>query len=181
VSRLGFFVPLAGFAALSAVLFAGFHLQDAKVLPSQLVGRPLPEFELASVTEPGRTLRRQDLLGSPSLLNVWATWCPNCVLEHPVLVEIAGSGAVRLVGINYNDDGDKARAWLRQYGDPYALSLADTDGRLGIDLGVYGAPETFVMDAAGYIRYRHVGPVTPEVWRDTLLPMVRELGREPGG
>lgn len=172
MSKVALFVPLAAFILLASVLSAGFFLDDPHHLPSELVGKPLPQFKLADVNNPQRSITSEDLLGEVTLLNVWATWCPSCVAEHPQLMKIASEGSVRLVGVNYNDDVSKAQQWLRQLGDPYWVSVADTRGTLGIDLGVYGAPETFLMDASGVIRFRHVGVVTDRIWKDTLLPMI---------
>lgn len=183
MSKAALFVPLAAFILLASVLAAGFFLDDPHLLPSELVGKPLPQFKLADVNNPQRSITSEDLLGEVTLLNVWATWCPSCVTEHQQLLKIAREGSVRLVGINYNDDVSKAQQWLRQLGDPYWVSVADTHGTLGIDLGVYGAPETFLMDANGVIHFRHVGVVTERIWKDTLRPMIlkfKQNGSESG-
>jgi cytochrome c biogenesis protein CcmG/thiol:disulfide interchange protein DsbE len=178
MSKPSLFIPLGVFILLAILLAAGFGLDDPHHLPSALIGKPMPEFELADVVHPERTVRKEDLLGHVSLVNVWATWCPNCVREHLQLMKIAGEGSVRIIGVNYNDDISKAELWLKKYRDPYWVSLVDTEGTLGIDLGVYGAPETYVLDADGLIRYRYVGPVTPGVWQEVLLPVVNEVKRE---
>jgi cytochrome c biogenesis protein CcmG/thiol:disulfide interchange protein DsbE len=175
VSKTALFVPLAVFILLTIVLAAGFYLEDPHHLPSELVGKPLPEFTLADVNDPQRSVTSEDLLGEVTLLNVWATWCPSCVAEHKQLLKIAREGSVRLVGVNYNDDIPKAQQWLRRLGDPYWVTVADTQGKLGINLGEYGAPETFLMDASGVIHYRHVGAVTDQVWKETLKPMVLQF------
>jgi len=175
MKRVLLFAPLAIFVLLVIVLAAGFGLDDPHNLPSQLVGRPLPSFSLTELRSPERTITESDLIGEVAMLNVWATWCPSCAAEHKELLRISRENVVRLVGIDYNDDLGKARQWLAQLGNPYSMVLADSEGRLGIDLGVYGAPETFIIDAAGTIRYRHVGPVTAEVWRNTLRPLIMEL------
>jgi cytochrome c biogenesis protein CcmG/thiol:disulfide interchange protein DsbE len=135
----------------------------------------LPTFSLPDLKDPQRSVTTQDLVGEVAMLNVWATWCPSCAAEHKQLMRIADERVVRLVGIDYNDDLGKARQWLGRLGDPYSLAIADAQGTLGIDLGVYGAPETFVIDRSGTIRYRHVGAVTDEVWRETLRPLILEL------
>ena len=140
-------IPLAVFLVLVGFLGLGFGLKDPHFLPSVLIDKPLPEFELADLHETGRTRSREDLLGEISLVNVWATWCPNCVVEHPELMRISEEEDLPLYGINYNDQSQKARAWLRRYEDPYRFSVVDDKGTLAIDLGVYGAPETFVVDA----------------------------------
>jgi cytochrome c biogenesis protein CcmG/thiol:disulfide interchange protein DsbE len=178
MSKPGLYVPLGVFLLLAILLAAGFGLDDPHHLPSALIGKPMPEFELVDVVHPERSVRKEDLLGHVSLVNVWATWCPNCVTEHPQLMRISRQGSVRLIGVNYNDDIEKAQSWLQKYKDPYWVSLADTEGKLGIDLGVYGAPETFVLDANGMIRFRHVGPVTQQVWEEILLPVVKEVKGE---
>ena len=168
-------IPLAVFLVLVGFLGLGFGLKDPHFLPSVLIDKPLPEFELADLHEVGRTRSREDLLGEMSLVNVWATWCPNCVVEHPELMRISEEEDLPLYGINYNDHSQKARAWLRRYEDPYRFSVVDDKGTLAIDLGVYGAPETFVVDASGVIRFRHVGPVNTMIWREQLMPVIEHL------
>ncbi len=167
-------IPLLGFLALVVVLAIGFKLEDPHLLPSVLINRPFPEFELKELYDEGRIVSKQDLFKEVSLVNVWATWCPNCIIEPPQLLEISRAG-VPVYGINYNDDIEKARAWLLRYEDPYELILVDDEGTLGIDLGVYGAPETFVVDAKGEIQYKHVGIVTEEIWSRTLRPLIQQL------
>lgn len=169
-------IPLGVFAALVVFLALGFGLKDPHYLPSALVGKPFPQFELRDLADESRLRSRDDLLGTVSLVNVWATWCPNCLVEHPELMRVASEGDVPVYGVNYNDDTEKARAWLARHGDPYRFSVVDDEGRLAIDLGVYGAPETFVVDRQGMIRLRHVGPVTARDWRETLAPAI-ELAR----
>ena len=178
MSKPGLYVPLVVFMLLAILLAAGFGLDDPHKLPSVLIGKPMPEFELADLVHPERTIRKQDLIGEVALLNVWATWCPSCALEHRELVEIEKQGLIRLIGVNYHDDVSEAQRWLRQRQDPYWVNIADTEGTLGIDLGVYGAPETFVLDADGFIRYRYVGPVTRTVWKDILKPVVDRIKQE---
>ena len=178
MNKPSLFIPLGVFILLAILLAAGFSLDDPHNLPSELIGKPMPEFELADVKNPDRIITKADLLGHVSLVNVWATWCPNCLDEHPQFLKIAKEGSVRVIGVNYHDDTRKAQAWLRKYRDPYWVSVADTEGTLGIDLGVYGAPETYVLDANGFIRFRYVGPVTPRVWHEILLPKINEAKRE---
>lgn len=180
MNKATLFVPLGVFLLLVILLAAGFGLDDPHKLPSELVGKPLPEFALADVVNPERIVTQADLIGQVSLINIWATWCPNCLQEHPKLMEISREGKVRVIGVNYNDDLAKAQAWLKRYKNPYAITVADTEGKLGIDLGVYGAPETFVLDAEGFIRYRYVGPVTDQVWQETLLPIINEFNSGSG-
>ena len=145
------------------------------MLPSEKINEPIPEFELPNLLYPRESVRSGDLVGEVALLNVWATWCPSCIAEHGELTRIFETTGLRIIGINYNDDPDAARAWLKRWGDPYALHVVDQAGTLAIDLGVYGAPETFVIDAAGVIRYRHVGVVTQKVYEETLGPMIQDL------
>jgi cytochrome c biogenesis protein CcmG, thiol:disulfide interchange protein DsbE len=170
-----FIIPLAIFAALAGFLFVGLGLNPREV-PSPLVGKAAPAFELAQLHAPGTRFTQQDMAGKVWLLNVWASWCVACRQEHPVLVEIANRKTVPIVGLNYKDKPDDAKAWLVQFGDPYALSVSDLDGRVGIDYGVYGVPETFLIDRAGVIRYKHIGPLTPEALEKRIMPRVRELG-----
>lgn len=164
--RLRLFLPFAAFVLLSLLLFKGLSL-DPTSLPSALVGKALPDFELQELHS-AEVLSRQDIIGEPMLVNIWATWCYSCRVEHPYLLELAASG-IRIVGLNYKDDGVKAVSWLEDLGDPYALTLADSEGMLGLDMGVYGAPETYVVDAQGVVRYRHVGVVDEQVWQSLLV------------
>ena len=163
--RLRLFLPLAAFILLSLLLFKGLSL-DPTSLPSALVGKPLPDFELEELHS-SEVLSRQRIVGEPMLVNTWATWCYSCRVEHPFLLELAAQG-VRIIGLNYKDDSDKAIGWLEDLGDPYALTLSDTEGMLGLDMGVYGAPETYVVDAEGVVQYRHVGVVDEQVWQSVL-------------
>ena len=173
--RYLFYIPITGFVVLLVVLALGFTLEDAKRLPSVLIDRPFPPFELPSLGT-GQLLSEEDLLGEPALVNVWATWCANCLIEHPLLMELKED--VPIFGVNYNDDVEKAKVWLRRYDDPYRFSIVDADGKLAIDLGVYGAPETYVIDAQGTIQYRHVGVVTRSDWEQTLRPILLQLGHQ---
>jgi cytochrome c biogenesis protein CcmG, thiol:disulfide interchange protein DsbE len=169
-----FIVPLAVFAVLGILLWVGLSLNPRKI-PSPLIGKPLPTFSLPSLHEPKRIVTPDSLRGRVYLLNVWASWCVACRQEHPVLKAIASQKIVPLIGLNYKDQREDALAWLKQFEDPYQLSIVDLEGRLGIELGVYGVPETFVIDKAGVIRYKFIGPVTDEAWNNTLLPLVRQL------
>ena len=166
--------PLLGFAALALLLGAGIGL-NPRLVPSPLVGKAAPEFSLPRLEDPARHFERSDLLGQVSLLNVWATWCAGCRDEHPLLVELAQSGTVPIFGINYKDQYRPAREWLRRFGDPYVTSGYDAEGQTGIDFGVYGLPETFVIDSEGNIAFKHVGPLDPEVLQARILPLVRRL------
>jgi cytochrome c biogenesis protein CcmG/thiol:disulfide interchange protein DsbE len=169
-----FAIPLAVFAVIVAFLFVGLGLNPREV-PSPFIGKPAPAFQLAQLHAPDRAFTQKDLLGQVWLLNVWASWCISCRDEHPLLVELAKAKTVPLVGLNYTDKPEEAKAWLKQFGDPYQLSVSDLNGRVGIDYGVYGVPETFVIDKAGVIRYKHIGPITPDALERKILPLVREL------
>ena len=168
-------IPLGVFLILVAVLSIGFKLEDPHLLPSVLINRPFPAFELRQLHDPESLITEKDLLGEVSLVNVWATWCPNCVLEHPELMRIVKQEGMTIYGINYNDTVQKAVAWLARYGNPYKRNIVDDQGKLGIDLGVYGAPETFVIDASGVIQYKHVGMVTRRIWETRLAPLIQHL------
>ncbi len=169
-----YLIPLVLFVVLVAFLAIGLGLNPREV-PSPLIGKPAPPFQLAQLHQPEQSFARKDMLGKVWLLNVWASWCVSCREEHPVLLELAKSNVVPVYGLNYKDKRDEALAWLKQFGDPYALSISDNDGRVGIDYGVYGVPETFVIDKAGVIRYKQIGPVTPQALKDKILPLVRQL------
>ena len=169
------FLPVIVFAVLVAFLGIGLKL-DPREVPSPLVNKAAPSFSLPLLAQPSNKLTPQDLRGKVWLLNVWASWCVSCRVEHPLLVELAKTGTVSIYGLNYKDKRDDAMRWLRERGDPYLQSISDTDGRVGIDYGVYGVPETFVIDREGVIRYKQIGPLTPESLRDTILPLVRKLG-----
>ena len=172
--RWRFAVPLAIFAAIVAFLFVGLF-RDPREVPSPLVGKPAPAFALADLHDPSRKVATADFRGQVWLLNVWASWCVSCRVEHPLLVDLAKSKAVPIVGLNYKDKTDEGLAWLARHGDPYTLSVVDADGRVGIDWGVYGVPETFVVDKNGVIRYKQIGPITVEALQQKILPLVREV------
>ncbi len=169
-----YLIPFAVFVVLAVFLALGLKLNPREV-PSPLIGKPAPAFQLAQLHEQGKSIGRQDMLGQVWLLNVWASWCASCREEHPVLLDLAKRNVVPIYGLNYKDKHDDALAWLKQFGDPYALSIVDADGRVGIDYGVYGVPETFVIDKSGVIRYKHIGPVTPQALKDKILPLVLKL------
>ena len=174
MTRARLFLPLVAFVALAVFLYLGFTLRDPRLLPSALLDKPFPAFDLPLLGGDGERATRASLDGEVRLVNVWATWCPTLpgrarrTAAHPA----AGPG-LSIVGVNYKDDPVAARDWLARHGDPYDFNLVDADGDLGVDLGVYGAPETFLVDAGGTIRYKHVGAVTEAVWRDELAPAVR--------
>lgn len=169
-----YLVPLGVFLALVVFLGIGLGLNPREV-PSPLINRQAPAFDLPQLHETGRRFGPADLRGRVWLLNVWASWCVSCRQEHPVLVDLAKTGVVPIYGLNYKDKRDEALRWLQQWGDPYTLSIMDSEGRTGIDYGVYGVPETYVIDKAGVIRYKQIGPLTPEIVREKILPLVRKL------
>ncbi|AKX58581.1 DsbE family thiol:disulfide interchange protein [Thiopseudomonas alkaliphila] len=164
---------LLGVAAFAWVAIFGIH-NDPSELPSALIDKQFPAFELQQVDNSQVLITEKSMLGKPALVNVWATWCAACKDEHPVLNDLAKQGVV-IHGVNYKDDNASAQKWLRDFHNPYQLNIFDPKGTLGFDLGVYGAPETFIVDKAGKIRYKLVGVVTKEVWRERLAPIYQEL------
>jgi cytochrome c biogenesis protein CcmG, thiol:disulfide interchange protein DsbE len=175
--RLKLFAPLFLFALLALALFRGLSL-DPRELPSALIDRPLPAFNLPALGG-DRSLSQADVTGQVALLNVWATWCVSCRVEHPYLQQLAAQG-IDIFGLNYKDNDADALRWLAELGDPYRLNIADREGTLGLDLGVYGAPETYLLDASGVVRYRHVGVLDEKVWRTTLEPLYLDLQKASG-
>ena len=167
-------IPLAAFALLALFLGRGLDLEPSK-LPSPLIGKPAPPFLLARVQDETRHFSPEQMRGKVWLLNVWASWCGPCRTEHPLLLEFARRGSVPMVGLNYTDKREDSRKWLADFGDPYVATAFDGDGKVGMDYGVYGVPETYLVDKRGVIRYKHVGPLTRKVIDDTLLPLIREL------
>ncbi|MFM2395432.1 MAG: hypothetical protein RLZZ434_14 [Pseudomonadota bacterium] len=167
-------IPFALFIIMAGFLFKGLFLNPREV-PSPLVGKPAPAFSLPLLDQPAKTFSPKDMLGQVWLFNVWASWCGACRDEHPLLVELAKTGLVPLVGMDYKDTVTEAEQWLAERGNPYLLSAVDADGRVGIDYGVYGVPETYVIDKAGVIAYKQIGPVTLESLRDDILPLVKRL------
>jgi cytochrome c biogenesis protein CcmG, thiol:disulfide interchange protein DsbE len=173
-SRLKLFLPLILFAMLAITLFRGLGL-DPGEMPSALLDRPLPAFSLPGLGQT-RLLSQADVKGQPALLNVWATWCVSCRVEHPYLKQLAERG-IPIFGINYKDDDSAAQRWLDELGNPYRFNIADREGTLGLDMGVYGAPETYLLDANAVVRYRHVGVVDEKVWQTILEPLYLELDK----
>lgn len=171
------FLPLALFAALAVYFGLGLR-EDPSAIPSQLIDEPLPAFELEPIEGFERGLSHTDLVGQVSLLNVFGSWCPPCAIEHPMLMQISRSDRVPIYGIDWKDQPGAGTRWLERYGNPFVLVGDDQSGRTAIELGVTGAPETFVVDRAGRVRYRHVGVITEEIWRDTLEPMIAALEAE---
>ena len=171
-----FAIPVAIFVALLVLLGIGLKL-DPREVPSPLIGKAAPHFELPELHQAAKTFSERDMLGKVWVLNVWASWCVSCREEHPVLLDLAATGEVPIYGLNYKDRREDGLAWLKGMGDPYKLSIFDFDGRVGIDYGVYGVPETYVIDKSGVFRYKRIGPLTPEIVKEKVLPLVRELGR----
>ncbi|OGT32103.1 MAG: thiol:disulfide interchange protein [Gammaproteobacteria bacterium RBG_16_51_14] len=167
-------LPLVIFIGLVFLFVFGLH-NDPRLVPSPLIDKPVPAFELPLLHKPELTLRSEDLLGQVTLINVWASWCVSCRAEHPLLVDLAGSSDIKIYGLNYKDERDDALMWLEQLGNPYAESIFDQQGRVGIDFGVYGVPETFVVDRNGIIRYKQIGPITEEDLKTKILPLVEQL------
>lgn len=163
MNRILLFIPLMIFVVMAAFLGGGIGRENKEVLPSPLINKPFPQFILQQV-EAEKQLTQSDLQGKPMLVNVWATWCPTCKAEHEFLNTLAAEG-VRIIGINYKDDDDEAKVWLRDYGNPYEFNISDPKGKLGLELGVYGAPETFFVDGDGIIRAKHVGDLNQRVWQ----------------
>ena len=174
MKSLKFVIPLAIFVALAAFLAIGLT-RDPREVPSPFIGRAAPAFKLEQVADASAAFTPADMKGKVWLLNVWASWCASCRIEHPLLVEMAKNKVVPIVGLNYKDQREDALQWLSRFGDPYALSAHDLEGKVGIDYGVYGAPETFVIDKQGVIRYKQIGPITPEALEKKILPLIREL------
>jgi cytochrome c biogenesis protein CcmG/thiol:disulfide interchange protein DsbE len=169
-----YLLPLAAFIILVAFLLVGLNLNPRKI-PSPLIGKPAPVFKLQQLHESEKILESKDNLGKVWLLNVWASWCASCRDEHPLLVQLAKADVVPIYGLNYKDKRDLAIQWLDQLGNPYTKSVMDTEGRVGIEYGVYGVPETYVIDKSGVIQYKQIGPVTVDVLEKTILPLVKEL------
>jgi len=171
-----FAIPIVVFLLLVVVFSFGLF-NDPRELPSPFLGQQAPTFQAPSLKEPERTVGSADYAGKMALVNVWATWCVSCRVEHPYLNQLTQQG-VPIYGVNYKDEDQDALRWLQELGNPYRLNIVDADGSLGLDLGVYGAPETYLVDAGGVIRYRHVGVVDERVWRDILQPLYQELLEE---
>jgi cytochrome c biogenesis protein CcmG, thiol:disulfide interchange protein DsbE len=172
-----YLIPLGVFLVLVVFLAIGLT-RNPQELPSALINKPAPEFRLPQLKDPSKTFSAADMRGKVWMLNVWASWCIACRDEHPFLFEYAKSGVMPIIGLNYKDRSEDALGWLGELGDPYTLSAVDLEGRVGMDYGVYGAPETYIIDKSGTIRLKHVGPVTPDVWSKEVLPLVQELNRQ---
>ncbi|HEU0290140.1 MAG TPA: DsbE family thiol:disulfide interchange protein [Burkholderiales bacterium] len=171
-----YLLPLGIFVLLVFLLGVGLSLNPREV-PSPLIGKPAPAFQLPQLHDPAKTFSPIELQGKVWVLNVWASWCVACREEHPVLTALARSGIAPVYGLNYKDQRDEAIEWLRRFGDPYQASLFDADGRVGIDYGVYGVPETYVIDKQGVIRYKRIGPITPDIVKQKIAPLIVEINR----
>ena len=177
----GRWLPLAAFFVLALLLAAGVWMSrnpDRDALPSPLINKPAPAFALPVLHQPQRTVSLDELKGHPFLLNVWGSWCVECRVEHPVLTRFAETRRLRVVGYNWKDEPADALRWLERFGNPYWLVLSDVEGRAAIDWGIYGAPETFLVDARGVIRWKHVGPLTDAIIADELMPALRQAEAE---
>ena len=174
---LKYIIPLVIFIVMAVFLAVGLNL-NPRDIPSPLIDKPAPAFSAPKLNAPSETLSQTDLKGKVWLFNVWASWCVSCRSEHPILNQLAQQKAAVIVGLNYKDEPDAAKNWLTQLGDPYDVSIMDQDGRIGIDWGVYGVPETFVIDKKGVIRYKHTGPVTSQDVQAIFLPLIAKLQAE---
>jgi cytochrome c biogenesis protein CcmG/thiol:disulfide interchange protein DsbE len=171
-----YLIPFGTFFVLLIFLGIGLRLKPQEI-PSPLIDKPAPAFRLPQVEDAGKVFQPQDMRGKVWLLNVWASWCAPCRAEHPVLLEFSKQGTVPIVGLNYTDQRADSQKWLSEFGNPYTVSAFDSDGKVGIEYGVYGVPETYLIDKRGKIRLKHIGPITPQVIRDKLLPAIQELNR----
>ena len=167
-------IPLAVFLLLVGFLAVGLN-RDPREVPSPLIGKAAPAFDLPLLGQPDKRFVPADMRGKVWLLNVWASWCVSCRDEHPVLVELSKKAVLPILGLNYKDRNDDAQRWLKQFGNPYQLSVVDADGRIGIDYGVYGVPETYLIDGEGVIRYKQIGPLTPAILEQKVLPLAKAL------
>jgi len=174
---LRYLIPLVIFIVLAVFLAIGLT-RDPHELKSVLINKPAPAFRVPQLKAADKMISNEDMRGKVWLLNVWASWCIACRDEHPYLIEYAKSGVVPIYGLNYKDRREDALATLNELGDPYIASAVDLDGRVGIDFGVYGAPETYIIDQGGTIRFKYVGPMMPDVWKEKILPVVQELNRQ---
>lgn len=172
-------IPIGLFMALAALLIVGLiNAPDKERIPSPLIGKAVPAFALPLLEDTATTIRASDLQGQPYLLNVWASWCPGCRLEHQQITHIANLGLLPVYGLNYKDAAEDAGRWLARYGNPYRANLQDLAGQVAIDLGVYGAPETFLVDHHGIIRHKFIGPIRPIDWEEEIKPVVETVLQE---
>ncbi|MEM8937137.1 MAG: DsbE family thiol:disulfide interchange protein [Pseudomonadota bacterium] len=176
MNRVFLILPLSVFLA-AAIFFAVGLTRDPSRIPSTLIDRPLPEFELAPIEGYAEGLSTADFQGEVALLNVFGSWCVSCHIEHPFLMELAEHGTIPIYGLNWKDPPGEGTAWLKRFGDPYTLIGEDFEGRVALDLGITGAPETFVVDQTGRVRFKFAGPITPEIWASQFEPLIEELRR----
>lgn len=169
-------IPLVLFIGLVAFLLVGLH-RDPREVPSPLINKPAPDFQLQQLKEPAKALSAKEMRGKVWLLNFWGTWCVACREEHPILVKYSQTGAVPIIGVDYKDDRNTAIQMLEDEGNPYTMTVSDPEGRTSIDYGVYGAPESYLIDKSGVIRFKQIGPITDEVWNDKILPLARQLNQ----
>ena len=175
-------LPLLAFIGLAVLLAVGVHMnsgRDTSAIPSPLIGKPMPAFSLPLLHDPQKLISNQDLLGKPFLLNVWGSWCPACREEQPQLARLAAMGRVRVIGYDYKDEPADALKWLQEFGNPFEFVITDQEGRAALDWGVYGAPETFLVDAKGIVRWKTVGPISDALLQDELLPQLAALEQQP--
>ncbi|WP_252176385.1 DsbE family thiol:disulfide interchange protein [Endozoicomonas sp. 4G] len=177
MKRWKLFLPLGFFLTFCVLLYIGLFMEDKNELPSMLLDKPVPEFSLKKLQQPEQTVTEEALKGKVVLLNVWGSWCPACKVEHPYLMQLAREG-VNIVGVNYKDERQAALEWLDRLQNPYLFNIVDKDGKLGLDLGVYGAPETFLIDKKGVIRYKHIGIIDARAWNEELKPRYDALQKE---
>ncbi len=175
MNRASLFIPLGVFVLILAIGYLGFSLGNRNELPSALIGHSFPPFTAPDLMDTGRLISREDIVGRPALVNIWATWCPTCKAEHEELMRISASSDVYLVGVNYKDDRAAALRWLADYDNPYDVVVMDADGALGVELGVYGAPETFLLNAAGDVVYKRVGDVNRRIWEQEIQPRLARM------
>jgi cytochrome c biogenesis protein CcmG/thiol:disulfide interchange protein DsbE len=176
------FLPLALFGALALLLLVGVRMnsgRDVSAIPSPLIGKSMPAFSLPVLGEPARRVSAKDLVGQPFLLNVWGSWCPTCRDEQPQMSALAQARTVRIIGYNYKDAPADAQQWLQEFGNPFEFVIADEDGQAALDWGIYGAPETFLVDAAGVVRWKHIGPITDELIRSEIEPQLAAMAKTP--
>ena len=174
---IGRLVPILVFVLLGILLAAGLRIADHKEdLPSPLIGKPMPKFTLPLLGQEDVIVNSDELIGEPFLVNFWASWCVTCRVEHPVIEQLAATGAIRIIGLNFRDEPEDAQAWLRRFGNPYSMTISDRSGRTSIDFGVYAAPESFLVDANGVIVFKQLGALTPEVIQQEILSRIQNKG-----
>ena len=174
MKNLRLYIPVAVFVILAAFMWRGLYL-DTRTLPSVLIDRPLPEFQLRSLEMGDQLLTTADLPDEPFILNIWGSYCLPCLQENPIFMSAKEQGIIPIIGLNYKDRDEAARNWLDINGNPFDLNIIDDSGRYGIDLGVYGAPETFIVDASGVIRFKHIGVINYQIWEDEIMPVIASL------